>query len=125
MPVKLRFDQTEKILCITLKGPIDINDFRKTMEKLSVSSEFPADIDTLWDLREFDFKPVSSDFLRQIVDIQKQYPERSRAKICAIVNSDLAFGMTRMFEMLSGGSTRMAVFRDFDEGRKWLLNKQF
>ena len=54
--------------------------------------------------------------------VRRRYPERARARIAYVVASDLGFGMSRMYELLSDASPQYnALFRDHDEAMAWLL----
>ena len=87
------------------------------------SEEYPPDTNTLWDLRNFDFSTIDAETQRQWVDLRKKHPERGKAKMAIVVDSDMNFGKSRMYEMWSSElPQRMRVFRDYPEALAWLLN---
>ncbi len=92
------------------------------MEAVARSSEFPPDVDTLWDLRELDFTEIDSNFERELIQVRDEFPERRRARLALVVEGDLGFGMSRMYEILSESLPQQSkVFRSYSEGEEWLL----
>jgi len=83
----------------------------------------------LWDLTEADMSAVKSDDLRQIALIAKQSSPGGRNGRTAIVsNSDLGYGLSRMyssFAEMSGHSAEVRSFRSRKEAEQWIakLNK--
>jgi hypothetical protein len=125
MGIDFRFDEDTKRLIVTVTGVPTLEDFRKVMTTITTSDEFPADTDTIWDLRGIDPKALSEDLLRSIVSARKGFPSRHATRVAHVADGDLAYGMMRMYEALAeaGESTlpqRFAVFRTFEEAETWL-----
>ena len=82
----------------------------------------------LWDLTEADMSAVKSEDLQQIALIAKQYSSSDRAGRTAIVsNSDLGYGLGRMYSSfadLSGHSAEVRSFRSRKEAEEWIAEKK-
>jgi hypothetical protein len=125
MPIEFRYDLKKKAIFGTVKSPATIEDFKAAMNAVMTSDQFPPDMRTLWDMRELDFTQIDRNFQTKLVKIRKQFPERGAARLAFIVADDLGFGMSRMFEMLTGdASGRIGVFKSFSEGEEWLMGDQ-
>ena len=66
---------------------------------------------------------INADDIRRISEYANGVKDkRGDARIAFIVNSDLAYGLGRMFEMVNATShIRARVFRDYQEGEAWAL----
>jgi len=124
MPVEFHYKNS--IVYGAFKSPLILDEIKKAVALLTKSTQFPADANTLWDLRELDFAQIDHDMEKQLIEIRKQYPERGQAKIAFVVGSDLGFGMMRRYEMLSDNLPQhIRVFRDDAKAEAWLwLHKE-
>jgi hypothetical protein len=98
------------------------------MDEITQSEQYPANINAMWDVTEQDFNSINSSTVQSLINISKQYPERNTSRVAFIVKEDLAYGMLRMYEMLSSvgesdSSQNLMVFRSYSEGEKWLLDE--
>ena len=124
MPMEFRFDSRKKALFGSIKSPLTLEEYRSSLEKIVQSKEYPPDTRTLWDLRELDFSQIDRNFEESLINISKKFPSRGSPRIAFIVESDLAFGMVRMFETLADRlGYQTMVFRSFSEGENWLLQE--
>jgi len=123
MPVHCTYNADNNYLECVVEGALTIDVFETTLKGLLNSNEYPPDVDTLWDLRNYDFSAVDAETQRRWVAIRKEHPERGNAKMAILVNSDMNFGKSRMYEMWSSGlPQQMRVFRDYQEAQAWLLD---
>lgn len=123
MAVHCEYNSDKKILECVIEEKLTIDVFRSTLNMIVNSEEYPPDTNTLWDLRNFDFSTIDAETQRQWVDLRKKHPERGKAKMAIVVDSDMNFGKSRMYEMWSSElPQRMRVFRDYPEALAWLLN---
>jgi len=124
MPVE--FQYRNGIVYGAFKSPLSLDAVKDSIGQFVNSGEFAPDSNTLWDLRALDFTTVDRELELQLIEIRKQYPERGEARIAFVTGDDpLAYGMTRMYEMLSGSlPQQMRVFKDFAEAEAWLLPRQ-
>jgi len=119
MPIEFNYENG--IVYGAFKSPLNIDEIKKAIALLTQSAQFPADADTLWDLRELDFAQINHDMERQLIEIRQLFPERGQARIAFVVDTDLAFGMTRRYEMLSANlPQQIRVFRDYAKAETWL-----
>jgi hypothetical protein len=76
-------------------------------------------------LRKLDFDSIDSNFVKRVIAIRKDIDnKRGNVKIAYVVNSDLSFGITRMYEIFSeieGLAQSIQIFRNLDDAKKWLL----
>jgi len=128
MPSALRYDHDKKILFVTVTGAFPLDEFRAVMEQITHSDEYPPDTDALWDLREMELQSVESAFFRGVIAVRKQFPQRGTARMAHIVSGDFAYGMLRMYEILSETDRDnlpqgIMVFKSCAEGEAWLLGR--
>ena len=128
MSFDIRFDREKKILIVTVGETFTSEEFQTVMDEITRSEEYPPDTDALWDLRTLDFAKIDASYLRSILQIRKQYPERNTARLAHIVKGDFAFGMMRMYQISSdldqqGLKQTVGVFKSISEGEEWLLSR--
>lgn len=125
MAIDLKYDAQKGFITITITGRIIPDEINSIFSKIKESKEYPVDIDALWDLRKTDFQVADEGLFKRIVAIRSQYPERSNMKAAFITSDDLSYGMTRMYEILSGFAVQrtIKVFRNYAEGEQWLLDQ--
>ncbi len=130
MPLELRYDAGKGIIYVTVDGNVHVDEFDGVTKAIVSSDEYPPDTPTLWDARSVHVKidagsgqakGSEKQFLLDMIAMRKRYPERGNAKLAIVVPSDFGFGMSRMYELLSGGLPQsIMVFRDFAEAEQWL-----
>jgi hypothetical protein len=128
MSFDIRFDHEKKILIVTVGETFTLEEFQAVMEEITRSKQYPPNTDALWDLRALDFKKIDAIYLRGILQIRKQYPERDVARLAHIVQGDFAYGMMRMYQIYSDLETyglhqKVGVFKSLSEGVEWLLSR--
>ncbi len=125
MPINYKYDEIKNILFGSIEGRVTIEDLRRALVGITESGDYPADVRALWDLRKLDFTLIDSKFGEQLVALRKRNTKRGNARIAIIAETDLSFGMSRMYEMLSDGlPQQIMVFRDYSRGEAWLLDKR-
>ena len=103
MPIELKYDQNKKILLVTVIGQITLDEIASAFQKITSSDQFSPNVDALWDMRQSDFTAADESLWREIIEIRKQYPERSNYSSAIIASDKFAYGMIRMYEMISEG----------------------
>ena len=125
MPIKLEYLRDLNILIATVEGSTTIEMFKQTINELISSIEYPPNVSTIWDLRKLDLDSIDSNFVKGLIAIRKGIDnKRGNVKIAYVVNSDLSFGMTRMYQILSEIeelAQSIQIFRNLDDAKKWLL----
>jgi hypothetical protein len=125
MPINLRYDRVKKILYATIQEQTNPNEFSNATKEMVSSNEYPPDVRVLWDARSAKLPLFDTRILMEFIEIRKRYPERGKAKLAIIVSNDFAFGITRMYEMLSSHLPQnIMVFKDFGQGEQWLQSVQ-
>ena len=123
MPIHFTFDKEKNILYCVANGTLTPDEFYNKTLSMTQSSEYSADVRTLWDIRNLDFDIIDTDFQKKLIAIREAIPARGKTKIACVADSDLSFGLTRMYQILSSDLPQeLMVFRDFAKAEQWLLN---
>lgn len=123
MSVEIEYNNDKKALYVTLSGQVSIEEFSKTIIDVAESTSFSPDIRTLVDIRELDFSGINSDFLKELITLEKQNSKRLNTKVAYIADTDMNYGMSRMYQVLSEELPKASmIFRDYSEGEKWMLS---
>jgi hypothetical protein len=107
-----------------VEGLTTIEMFKQAINELISSIDYPSNVNTLWDLRKLDFHPIDRNFEEEIIALRREVDtKRGNVRVAYVVNSDLSFGMTRMYGTLSqikGIAQSIQVFRNLDDAKQWL-----
>lgn len=123
MPIQFSHNKSQNFLTIKIEGTLSWDDLKNAALNLTSSSQYPANIDTLYDLRDMDFSNIDAEFENNIIEFRKSL-DRGDARIACVVSSELGFGMGRMYEMLSEQLPQQTrVFRSIEEAEDWLTDK--
>ena len=124
MSTDLHYDQERNILHIVLHGVFTVDEFSAILETITHAEEYPPDVPTLWDLSALDAREVDISIAEKLIGIRKRYPERGSTKLALVASSDLAFGLSRMYEALSTDLPQsIRVFKDRAIAEQWLQEK--
>jgi len=123
MSVKLTYDEAPNILTIKIIGTPSLDDFKNVFQKIMFSSDFPYDVNTLWDISEMDFETVDIEFEQALVEMRKPFnQQRGEAKIAIYSNYKLGEPLVKLFLILAKDiSQAMRAFTTLDETRSWLM----
>ena len=124
MSIQIHFDKKKEILYCYFGESFTFEDVESTLFAITHGSEYPPDVNTLWDMGKIDFSEVDESFIQRIISMRRKFPERGNAKVALIVSSDLGFGLSRMYKSFSEVaemSQNINVFRDRAKAEKWLL----
>lgn len=126
MPINFNYDKDKDVLLITLEGEVSVKDVANLYGEIVTASEFPPDIRSIWDLRKLDFDSIDTNFIDRIFSVRKKYPERGNASAAFIADSDLSFGVARMYEVLSSFELpqNIKTFRDYRTAEEWILKEK-
>ncbi len=123
MSLVYRFDKSKGILYITVNYFFTEKDMEKASKYITNSRDFPADVDTIWDIRAVNFDNIKLTYQEKLISIRKRYPQRGNAKIAIVAESDLAFGLSRRYEQMSAELPQETmVFKSIKEAEKWILS---
>ena len=67
MSIEMKYDQNSPILRISTSGRLDYDEFSFFIETIVNSKDYPANINTIWDLREADFSSVDNNFWENLI----------------------------------------------------------
>ena len=123
MAISFKYDNEKKVLFITLEGEVLLKDLDQLYIDIVTSKEFPPDIRSVWDFRKADFSLIDLNFLESVFSIRKKYPERGNARAAFVADSDLSYGVSRMYEVLSSFELpqQIQAFREFSRAEEWVL----
>jgi hypothetical protein len=121
MSIDIKYDRDRNILSIILHDLISMDEFAGIMDTITKSDEHPSDVPTIWDLRSIDAREADTSLIEELIGIRGRYPERGMAKLALVTSSELAFGLSRMYEALSVDLQQsIREFRDRTEAEQWL-----
>jgi len=123
MPVSYRIDKALGTIHTKCFGDLTFEEVMDHFRVLEQDPDCPEKLDVLLDMTECTSIP-ETDQLRSAGAAVGKIRDRVRFDACAIVAaSDLWFGMARMFLVFAEDYFRVSqVFRDLDEGKKWLVS---
>ena len=119
-------DEKNRLTIHVFTGVVLAKDIVEAVKALYAAGPTP---NHLWDLTEADTSAIRSDDLQEIALLAKQSSPSGRNGRTAIVsNSDLGFGLSRMygtFAEMSGHGIEVRPFRSREEAEEWIaeLNK--
>ena len=119
--IEIEVNIDKKLTTNIAKGEITYKDFLGWAENYysGAVTEF-----ILWDFTEADFSKITSDDLRDLVQVAKKYSyKRAGGKTAFVSNENLSFGLGRMFEMLSEVEDIQFEYKSFrimTEAKEWL-----
>lgn len=122
MAASLHYNSDKRFLTIIVSGSLSFEEFDGIGQTIMASTEYPADVNTLWDLRQADFSGINSQTLRQYLFHREKYSYRGNTKIAFVTADDVSFGLMRMYEMLSVDlPQQIMVFKNYQEAEDWLV----
>ena len=122
MPIQYHFDAQRVAIFGEITSPLTFEEFRTAIGSVVGSKEFPPNVRTLWDMREFKFKEVNKEFEEGLISVIEKFPERRSAKVALIVNDDLGLGKATIFEnFVRNLGYQTMVFTNYHAGEKWLV----
>ena len=109
----------------TVTGVLTLADLQQAGKTVLASTEYSPHVNTLWDLREVDAGNINKEFLEKLVAMRKeQFQFRQGAKLALLANSNINFGLSRMYEMLSAEIQQAThVFKNIESALAWLKEK--
>lgn len=120
MAIDFKYDQTNEILLVTITGQLDMAALQLAAQKIASSNEFPANVNTIYDMTKMDFSNITTEFEENVIKLRKQL-DRGDAKIACVTPTDVGFGMGRIYEVLSSNlPQQVRVFRTFEEAINWI-----
>lgn len=120
MTVQHSYDSDNEFLLIKISDTLVWEELKELAIKIASSNDFPANVNTLYDMTEMDFSNITTEFEEKVIAFRQQL-DRGDAKIACVVASEVGFGMGRMYEVLSDNlPQQVRVFRNFTEAKDWI-----
>jgi len=119
MEIERTIDPAARVVILTVIGEVDDGELLALADRLDDVPDLDTDFSLLIDLRQADGQKVTTSGVHRLVERPLVMSPTSRRAV--VVQSNLGFGMTRMYEMLRtnrGGGPR--VFRDYDAALRWV-----
>ena len=121
MPYTLEFDSSKQVFTFGISGKLSNAIFGVILLKLVSSKEYPADVDTIWDLREMDFSNFAPTIVGDIAEMRGRFSERGQARIAFVISSEFNDGPVRILEQLVQRFTNeYRIFADITKAEQWL-----
>lgn len=109
----------------TVRGKLVFDLLMKKLGEIYSLPGFKADMHALWDLREADLSAFTTAEVHRVKDyVKKRWGKKGVSRAALVVEGDMDYGLSRMYEMLmeSETSSEVRVFRDFDEALQWVTS---
>jgi hypothetical protein len=122
MPAYFKIDKERRLVMSTGAGVFTMTDALAHQENLLKNPDFEPNFSQLMDLTHITEVDLTSEDLRTLSQ-RSIFSRDSRRAI--LVNSDVVFGLARMFEALREyyGEEGIRVFRNLDDALEWVLAK--
>ena len=121
MPISIEYNQELNLLYCRPETGASLEDFDSCMQQIVNSSEFSADIDTIWITTEIEFASFDKELQNTIIKLREKYPQRGDARIAIVAENPLGFGLGRMYQGYSILlPQRVRVFHDVQSAENWM-----
>ena len=118
MPASFTIDFTRRIVFSRAWGILVDDDLRQSQKGVRETPGFERDFRQLYDFTDVTDVQVTTDALWGMV---KDSPFVQSAHRAIVVDSDVAFGVVRMYQQISGReSATFRIFRDRESALSWL-----
>ena len=120
-----KIDKNADLIVYTVKGKIFAADIKEIIQLFYQGNVSKY---VLWDIAEGDLSSLSTDDVQSIASTPRDHSDkRIGGKTALVAAKDAAFGLARMFEILTGHKNfpfETQVFRSIDDAKKWLFEKK-
>lgn len=129
LPGAYDFDQEGGVVFTRFWGVVEDGDLTAVRRAIARDPDIRPPIYELVDLRGVENLAVTSRGIQAVVDIDMALREKASLRIATalVAEEEVAFGMARMFELLSSSRNSpryVEVFRNAEEALNWLLSRQ-
>jgi len=123
MPASYRIDKRNRLIVSTATGVLTTDDMVQHLRRLMKDKDFDPTFSQLVDFDDVTEIAVATDDVRKMAEKSIFSPGARRALVAE--KSDVAFGLSRMFEILRDlkGDRDVRVFRDREQALAWLFAK--
>jgi hypothetical protein len=122
MPAFYKIDKERKLVMTTYSGVLMIAESLGHQEKLPKDPDFDPSFSQLFDVTHVTEVQLTAEDVRTLARTSVFSPDSRRA---ILVDSDLKFGLARMFEVLRDtmGEKGIRVFRNLEDALDWIFAK--
>ena len=127
MPIKLKYDTENRILLVTVTERFVVDEIASAFDQIATSSEYPPNVDAIWEFQEVDFRPTNQEIVLKIISLSKKHPQRAGCKVAWIApKGSVAFGMLRMYQSFAESNLplQFKIFQDYSESEQWILQSR-
>jgi len=123
MQVEVSIDRERQIALVRLTGALDVDELARQAAAFVDRPDVVPGMPAIFDLRGLDFASFRAQESQVISVVNRRLASRrGAARVAAVVDGDLGFGVIRMHEVL-GKSPNLVVraFREMEEARQWVV----
>lgn len=122
MAISLKYDSQSNVLQAAVAGTPTMDDLVESARELITGRNYPAEVNTLWDLSAMEFHMLDLDFATRVIEMRKVMVEhRAGAKIALLSNYALGKPILELYCILSAELAQpMKIFCNRDKAMKWL-----
>jgi hypothetical protein len=119
VPTSYEIDSERRVIVVTVRGELRDEDLLEIHERLRAEPKLDPDFGLMIDLRGATGRDVTMGGVQDL--IARPLLLSPKARRAFVVQSDLGFGMSRMYELLRRDLVEtIRVFRDVDQAERWL-----
>ena len=121
LDVDIKWDAEKRIILARVAGPASVTDYAARFKAFMDTGEAPPDANTVWDLRDLDFHPFTSEVMEEYVATRSEFEKRrGKAEIAFVVRDEMQLRMLKlMLERTAMFQRNSRVFFDIDEAVDW------
>ncbi|WP_455375273.1 hypothetical protein [Kaarinaea lacus] len=127
MPITFTVNNADKYFVSSFKGAVTDDELVNSFIEFYESEQWTPGMNELTDLSEGDASQITTKGLQKLAVVTEQIflkHEVKYSKTAVYAPKDLAYGLSRMYEvMIDESPEHFCVFRDIDEAKKWLTDK--
>ncbi|HKR30393.1 MAG TPA: hypothetical protein VJT08_07945 [Terriglobales bacterium] len=118
MPVSVRVDRAKKLVVTTYTGQVTNEDVVQQIAEIERNLPYDGEYCAITDFTQVTHFDISSDQIRLVAESKSPLEKARRVMVAP---SDVAYGTSRMFQMLAGRTRpNISVVRTLDEAYKTL-----
>jgi hypothetical protein len=125
MQIKRFLDEQRDVMHTTIVGEITWEKLRVHMSQAAADSSYNPALPALVDLRNATSQLTADEIIQLVKTLESMSPRLKGARRALLVDSDLMYGLYRMFEAFSvDGPLVCRAFRDEQEAWDWISRKE-
>ena len=118
MPFSVQLDRERHLIVISAEGDVGDTDLEALSKTARAMPEVATGIGVLYDCSGLSSVSVT----RGLVQELGMRARNDTNRVAFVAPTPVAFGLARMYQIISGGEDRMQIFPDRDTALAWLKN---